>query len=252
MGKDRLASESAFHDRQASRRRVTFQVDPDALRFSDSAYLEHETWIMPAVLQLGELRGLRLLDFGCGHGMAAVVFARAGANVTAIDLSLGYLLEAWDRATSNGAVVDLCQATGEALPFADESFDRIWGNAILHHLEIRKAALELSRILKPGGVAVFSEPWGENRLLAWARQSHWYPGKARTPEEKPLAREDLQVLRQCFSHVDCRGFQFLGMARRARLPPLVIAGLDWCDHRLLRAIPSLNNYCRYVVLTLAK
>src|SRR5947209_8329171 len=92
---------------------------PDALHFADAAYLDHETWIRPALARLGPPRGRHVLDYGCGHGMAAVVLARGGARVTAFDLSRGYLAEAAARATANGVGVDFVQADGERLPFAD-------------------------------------------------------------------------------------------------------------------------------------
>src|SRR5436309_10079295 len=140
---DRLHSERVFHDRQARGRAAAFADDPQRLRFADDLYLDHETWIRPALARLGDVRGLRVLDYGCGHGMAAVVLARRGARVTAFDLSGGYLGEAGRRAAANGVRLDLLQADGQRLPFADAVFDRVWGNAVLHHLDIDTAGREL-------------------------------------------------------------------------------------------------------------
>ncbi len=50
--------------------------------------------------RLGDVAGLPVLDYGCGHGMAAVVLARRGAHVMAFDLSPGYLTEARRRRAS--------------------------------------------------------------------------------------------------------------------------------------------------------
>jgi len=72
-----LLSERAFHDRQASQRADTFKNDPAALRFEDEWYLDHETWIRPALRLLGDLQGLDVLDFGCGHGMARRVKSKS-------------------------------------------------------------------------------------------------------------------------------------------------------------------------------
>jgi len=55
-----------------------------------------------------------VLDYGCGHGMAAVVLARRGARVTAFDLSARYVAEAAARARANGVNVGFLQADGEA------------------------------------------------------------------------------------------------------------------------------------------
>jgi SAM-dependent methyltransferase len=249
---DRLGTEQAFHDRQARQRAATFRHQPGELCFEDAAYLNHETWIRPAFAQLGDLAGRRVLDFGCGHGMAAVVLARAGARVTAFDLSPGYLDEAGTRARANGVAVAFVQADGERLPFADDSFDRVWGNAVLHHLDPDTAGRELHRVLRPGGVAVFCEPWGENPLLNWARRRLPYPGKARTPDERPLRRAQVKRLRRIFPHVELRGFQLLSMARRVLRSRRLIAGLDWCDDLMLARVPALQRYCRYVVLTLRR
>jgi ubiquinone/menaquinone biosynthesis C-methylase UbiE len=247
---ERSTSEQAFHDRQARARSATFSQEPDRFYFTDAAYLAHETWIEPAFRRLGDVRGLRVLDVGCGHGMAAVVLARRGARVTAFDLSFGYLDEARQRAHANGVAVDFIQADGERLPFADGSFDRVWGNAVLHHLDIPTAARELRRVLRPGGSAVFCEPWGENALLGWARRRLDYPSKQRTADERPLRRKHLRLLRQVFPQVEAQGFQLLSMARRVLPSPRLVAGLDRCDDMLLKRVPMLQRYCRYVVLTL--
>lgn len=249
---DRLRAEQVFHDRQARARSVTFAQHPQRLHFADAWYLDHETWIRPAFEQLGDLTGLRALDYGCGHGMAAVVLARRGAKVVAFDLSAGYLAEAHRRARANGVDVALVQADGEHLPFAEASFDRIWGNAVLHHLDLSRAGRELHRVLRPGGIAVFCEPWGENPLLNLARRHLAYPGKQRTADEQPLRWRDLDPLREAFPDLQVQGHQLFGMGRRILSSRRLLAGLDWCDRLLLERLPRLQRYCRYVVLTLRR
>jgi SAM-dependent methyltransferase len=247
----RLSAEQAFHDRQARERATDFVADA-ALRFADDDWLDHETWIRPAFGCLGDLADEPALDFGCGHGMAAVVLARRGARVTAFDLSRGYVAEARRRALANGVFVTCVQADGERLPFPDASFGRIWGNAILHHLDLQVAAAELGRVLRPGGVAVFCEPWGENPLLRLARRHLPYPGKERTVDERPLRSRDLAPLRTVFPSLEVRGHQFLSMARRVLPHAWSLSGLDRCDRALLRIAPKLSRLCRYVVLTLRR
>jgi SAM-dependent methyltransferase len=247
---DRLHFERLFHDEQARLRSATFELRPDELRFKDDSYLNHETWIRPAFAQLGDVRGLRVLDYGCGHAMAAVVLARRGAKVTAFDLSSGYLAEAKRRAEANDVAIQFVQADGETLPFADGSFDRVWGNAVLHHLNIRLAGRELLRILRPGGVAVFCEPWGGNRLLRIARRHLPYAGKGRTLDEEPLRLSHLRCLWDIFPRVEMRGFQLFSMARRVLRPGRLLRWLEKSDSLLLARAPALQRYCRYVVLTL--
>ena len=76
-GAQRLAAEQAFHDRQAGDGPAASMTSLRSLS-PTTTYLDHETWIRPAFARLGDVRGLRVLDYGCGHGMAAVVLARAG------------------------------------------------------------------------------------------------------------------------------------------------------------------------------
>lgn len=246
---DRLTSERLFHDRQALDRQE--QLAHQSLRFTEKDYLDHETWIRPAFESLGNVAGLRVLDLGCGHGMASVVLARRGAEVVSCDLSGGYLSEAHRRARANGVSINFLQADAHHLPFREDAFDRIWGHAILHHLDLKVMARELWRILRPGGRAVFCEPWGENPLLDLARTHLPYPGKERTPDEKPLRRADLNHLRTTFPTLRVEGFQLLAMVRRV-LPSRgsLLTGLEWCDQTLMHWVPGLGRFCRYVVITL--
>ncbi len=150
---ERQRSERSFHDWQARQRAVTFQRRPQELPFDDDSYLDHETWIRPALEKLGDLRHLNVLDFGCGHGMAGVVLARRGARLTAFDLSLGYLDEARRRAQANGVAIHFVQANGQRLPFADGSFDAITFTYVLRYVSDPAATIaELARALRPAGV----------------------------------------------------------------------------------------------------
>lgn len=242
----RLRSEQAFHDEQARLRAC--DLADRSLAFADDDYLDHETWIRPAFERLGDVRGRRILDLGCGHGMAAIVLARRGANVTALDLSIGYLQEAATRARANHVNIAWVAADAERLPFADGSFDCVWGNAVLHHLDLEPAGRELRRVLRPGGIAVFCEPWGENPLLAWARSRLPYRGKHRTRDEAPLDRQGLEVLRRHFPKLAVEGHQLLAMVGR------VLGPRQWLtqgDAWLLRRVPMLQRWCRYVVLAMS-
>jgi SAM-dependent methyltransferase len=246
----RLESERRFHDEQAFQRARVLRADD--YRFEDCDYLEHESWIAPAFARLGDLRGRRVLDLGCGHGMATVVLARRGAHVTGCDLSLGYVREARRRAAANDVNVDFIVCDGERLPFGDGTFERIWGNAVLHHLEPGVAGREIYRVLAPGGLAVFCEPWAGNRVLNWARAALPYPGKHRTADETPLRPEDLNSLREAFPRLRVEGHQLLAMLHRAVKQPRLARGFDWCDRVILRRWRHWQRYCRYVVVSLPK
>ena len=250
MPEERLRNEQQFHDRQAFERARVLR--PENYRFTDDAYLRHESWIAPAFAALGDVRDLRVLDLGCGHGMASVVLARRGARVSACDLSLEYVREARTRADANSVQSQLLVCNGEKLPFADATFQRIWGNAILHHLDSTRAGRELYRVMAPGGIAVFCEPWGGNRLLNWVRQCIPYPGKERTTDESPLCRRDLDQLREFFPDLTWQGYQLFSMLGRVVKNERLVSGLAWCDAVVLDRLPHWQQYCRYLIVILRK
>lgn len=114
-----------------------------------------------AVLLLSSLgkpprRDIKLLDLGCGNGVAAYALARGGYDVTGLDSSLGELagLKAAGQLIGlDGAKFALLHTKGEFLDFPDESFDVIWMREVLHHIRDLDAFMkEAARILKPGGV----------------------------------------------------------------------------------------------------
>jgi SAM-dependent methyltransferase len=108
----------------------------------------------PAMLALaGDVRGLRVLDAGCGSGALAAALAGRGATVTGIDLSAGLLEIAARRL---GPAVVLRRADlGEPLSFAGGSFELVVASLVLHYLEDWVPVLsEFHRVLVPGGRVV--------------------------------------------------------------------------------------------------
>lgn len=105
----------------------------------------------PAMLRLvGDVAGLAVLDAGCGHGPLAKVLRDRGAQVSAFDASPAMARLA---KTNLGADVPVSVADlGEALPYADDSFDVIVSSLSLHYLQDWSGPLaELRRVLKCNG-----------------------------------------------------------------------------------------------------
>jgi len=81
--------------------------------------------------------------------------------VSAFDISAEAVRRTREVLASDG-YADQCsvaQMGAERLDYADESFDVVFGFAILHHLDLKPAIAELYRVLKPGGIAYFAEHW---------------------------------------------------------------------------------------------
>jgi SAM-dependent methyltransferase len=101
-------------------------------------------------------RGTRLLDIGCGTGLAAQLAAQLGAHVSGLDASEAELVIARERVPHG----DFRCGDMEALPYADVSFDVVTGFNALQFAEDPLSALrEAKRVVKPGG-SVAMVAWG--------------------------------------------------------------------------------------------
>lgn len=100
--------------------------------------------------------GAKLLDAGCGSGLAAQLAAERGARVRGIDASAGMVEVAAERVPSGTFVVgDL-----EQLPYADHEFDvTVAFNSIFYCMDMLAAMSELARVTRPGGRVVMTA-WG--------------------------------------------------------------------------------------------
>lgn len=159
---------------------------------------------------LGGMEGLHVLDVGCGWGEDAVWFGGQGAYVFAIDISGNSLFLARQLASRKGvgARVRFMKAAAEYLPFNDCSFDVIFGRGTLHHVEVAGALKEVYRVLKPGGVACFSEPLADNPILNIYRRINM---EFRSPTEKPIRYAELGIIKSYFDAFEHREFKLLAM-----------------------------------------
>src|SRR5256884_4264496 len=95
-------------------------------------YAEYAPW-MPEVMGFDKFAGMRLLEIGCGMGTDLLQFARGGANVTGTDLTPRSIEISRQHLTIYGESGDFAIADCETLPFANESFDVVYSNGVLHH-----------------------------------------------------------------------------------------------------------------------
>jgi len=101
----------------------------------------------------------RALEIGAGTGYFTLNMLRAGliGQATCSDISPGMLSTLQANAKRLGLEVQTEPADAEELPFADGSFDLVFGHAVLHHIpDLERAFGEFARVLAPGGTVVFA------------------------------------------------------------------------------------------------
>jgi SAM-dependent methyltransferase len=149
--------------RWASRR--WWDGDADAYQDEHAAFLGEIDFVWcPEGLReadarlLGDVRGRRVLELGCGAAAAARWLRGQGADVVAMDLSAGMLRHAREAADRSGVQVPLVQADALALPFADGGFDIVCTafGAVPFVADSAAVMRELARVLRPGGTWAFS------------------------------------------------------------------------------------------------
>ncbi|MGN6392127.1 MAG: bifunctional 2-polyprenyl-6-hydroxyphenol methylase/3-demethylubiquinol 3-O-methyltransferase UbiG, partial [Gemmatimonadales bacterium] len=100
--------------------------------------------------------GLHVLDVGCGGGLLAEAFARLGCVVQGVDPSAESLAVARMHAAGQGLAIGYQCAPGEALPFADESFDVVYCCDVLEHVnDVPQVIRETARVLRLGGTYLY-------------------------------------------------------------------------------------------------
>lgn len=105
---------------------------------------------------VGEVRGQRVLDMGCGTGRHALWLAGVGAEVTAVDFSQGMLDQARAKQGAD-AVTWLVHDLHKPLPFEDGTFDTVVSGLVLEHIrELSFFFSQAQRVLNSGGSLVVS------------------------------------------------------------------------------------------------
>jgi ubiquinone/menaquinone biosynthesis C-methylase UbiE len=203
---------------------------------------------------LGDLQDKHVLEYGCGLGAISTLMAKSGAHVTAFDLSPVSVATARQRAVMNNVdhKIDLVVAAGENLPYADACFDVIFGKAILHHLSAKLGWIDLYRVLKPAGKAVFVEPMGMNPILNFIRAYVPYLHKHPRGADHPLKYDDIYRWGKPFKEFRYQEIQLLSMFERAFGFNKRLSTLRRVDNVLLKCLPFLRSYCRYVVMFMVK
>jgi ubiquinone/menaquinone biosynthesis C-methylase UbiE len=140
----------------------------------------------------------------------------------------------------------------EILEFPDQSFDLVFGSSILHHLNLDKAYAEIERVLRPGGCALFIEPFGHNVLINAYRNR---TPSSRTEDEHPLLWRDLELSRTFFSNYAVEPYGLMTLAitpfRKTKLREPLLVLLRTVDKMLFK-IPAMQKQAWVGLLQFSK
>src|SRR6476620_3340257 len=105
---------------------------------------------------LPQMRGLAVLDLGCGFGWFCRWAREAGA-ARAVGIDVSERMLARSRATTHDPAISYVRADMEQLELSPESFDVVYSSLALHYIANLDGLLsEVYRALRPGGSLVFS------------------------------------------------------------------------------------------------
>lgn len=202
--------------------------------------------------------GIKILDYGCGHGMHAILPAKLGAQVYGIDFSEESLKIAQERVEINKLAdkVKFIKMDCESLQFPDNYFDIIWDGGTFSSLDITKIYPELTRVLKPNGKLIGIETFGHNPLLNFKRLINKKIGKRTGWAADHIMRiKDLKLAEQYFNRAEIKYFHLLSMLafpfRKLPGGKLLFKFLDYIDCILLK-IPFLKKYAFKIVFIFSK
>lgn len=263
----RQINEKKFHNKLAN------EINIDEVSIKDAFSIGAQENRFAQKL-FGNLRNKHILDIGCGYGDTAVFWATQGAIVEGVDISNKMVKLACNLAEKYN-VDSRCYfrtMTAERLHYSAKYFDFVFGNSVLHHVDLIKAVTEAKRVLKKGGLAIFIEPLTYNPLIKIYRK---LADKVRTKDESPLSFNDVTKLNRIFPRLSHKEFHFLTLLifvwffLVSRIHPneerywkkllKVKGGLKFMlrilvsvDNFILTIFPPLRYWCWNIVIILQK
>jgi 2-polyprenyl-3-methyl-5-hydroxy-6-metoxy-1,4-benzoquinol methylase len=209
---------------------------------------------------IGDVRGLRVLDYGCGSGRLAIYLSSCGAQVWGFDLSGEATSVASGAARQYGLSAQFEQMDAENLAYPDDFFDLVVSFGVLHHvIKYPNAASHLVRVMKPGTKAVFVETLWDNPIINLVRRFTITDAEA---GDAHLTQQNIREFGREFRQVrlEKRHLVYMlkrlaklpeGDLKRAMRPRPLWKFVKSVDEQLLRFQP-LRRFCGEVIIYLQK
>ena len=222
----------------------------------------NQYWAMFTYLLDTDLSNKHVLVVGCGFGSDAINLAKAGAKVSAFDLSPESLEIAAALAEREGLEIDFQAMPAEKLNYPDDTFDIVVARDILHHVDIPDVVREIKRVAKQDGLLCFNEVYSHS-IMHRIRYSRFidkwlYPkmvsiiysdGVYITDDEERLTEKEVSLLLSEMKEVETRKY-FNAVV--TRLVPDRFKLISKVDQLLLKYLPFIAPLLGSRVLVGAK
>lgn len=166
------------------------------------------------------------MEIGCASGYDAINYAKRAKKYIGVDIS--------DIAIENCKNLGLENSSffcvdGHKLPVKNNTLDFVIVNSLLHHLDLKTAFREISRVLKQDGKLIFREPLGTNPIFQLYR---FLTPNARTVDEHPFNFKDLNLMKSYFDFENVHWFGFSNLLSAFFKINFIKFSLTYCDKLL--------------------
>jgi SAM-dependent methyltransferase len=246
------SSIGSYYDRFWEPDNAAAQEEHDFRSFQASADRSLE-WLIESG---GGLALKTVLEIGPGRGRDTEMFARGGARVVAVDVSIRSVELARERLVASGFGDRYLGVVADAarLPFRDATLDISFSRFTIAHVDVAAMGAELARVLRPGGRALMVEPLAGNPLVRLYRRLSPTGCRETTPRYVTLGalRQVAKRFPGGWRHKEHYLFSVGALALRRTPLYRPVAGLLQLLEAPLASIGPLRGLCWVVVAELRR
>ena len=178
-------------------------------------------------------KSIKVLDIGCGGGLACEFLAKRGANVSGIDLSLNSIKVAQEHAKKSNLQIDYQFGVAENLPYEENTFDVVVCLDVLEHVaNWEKVICEIYRVLNKNGIFLFdtiNKTFKSKFIMIWLLEDilKQIPRGLHDWNKFIQPQELIDVMKKTgFDDVVIKGFDLTGGTNFKTLRDIVLRGLS--------------------------